>query len=170
MSNKRIERLRDKLMERGQRGQPTLHQFQGRHPTVMSPELSALAQRVRPFAEVMYLVLVADREITDRERDLLRGAMRSLTDGALSTPAMSSMMDEFEHCRTRDGVDLRLDLLASVLYPDRADARLALGLATVAAEADHSFGAEKRALIDGLGERLGISRREVQEMLQGAPS
>jgi len=167
MPNKRIERLRDKLMERGQ---PTLHQFQGRTQTVTTPELTALTQRVRPFAEVMYLVLVSDRQITDRERDLLRGAIRSLTDGALSTTAMSSMMEEFEHCRTRDGLDLRLDLLASVLYPDRADARLALGLATVAAEVDHAFGAEKRALIDGLGERLGISRGEVQEMLQGAPS
>jgi tellurite resistance protein len=178
MSKKRIHRLRDKLLERGR---PTLYPgagdtresgqappMSGESRPAASPELNALAERVKPFAEVMYLVLAADKAISDRERALLRGGLRSLTDGALSTAAMADMMDEFERSRERDGVDMRLDFVASALYADRADARLALGLATAAADADRGIGTEERALIDALGERLGISRVEVQEMLQGA--
>jgi tellurite resistance protein len=132
--------------------------------------LSALAERVRPFAEVMYLVLAADREITDRERDLLRGALRSLTDDALSTVAMGQMLQEFERDRDRDGVEVRLDYLASTLYRDRSDARLALGLASAAAAADRGIGPEERELIKSLGERLGVSRSELQELLQDTTS
>lgn len=165
MTSKRITRLRDTLLERGR---PTLNPATTR--LVATPEWSALAARVRPFAEAIYLVLAADRAISDRERALLRGALRSLTDGAISSASMSEMLEQFERDRERDGVDLRLDYVASALYADRADARLALGLATAAADADHGAGPEERALIDALGERLGISRSEVQEWLQGSVS
>lgn len=164
MTSKRIERLRDTLLERGK---PTLHPASTRAlTTVVTPEWSALAERVRPFAEAMYLVLAADSAITDRERALLRGALRSLTDGAISSSAMNDMLCAFEHDLLRDGLDMRLDYVASALYSDRADARLALGLATAAADADRGVGPEEHALIDALGERLGIERSELQEWLQ----
>ncbi|MET0384645.1 MAG: hypothetical protein ABW321_01740 [Polyangiales bacterium] len=159
MTNKRIERLRNRLLESGR---PT--QFPRAVQAEATPELSALADRVRPFAEVMYLVLAADTEITERERDLLRGTLRTLTEGALSSTTMDGMLKAFERDRARDGVELRLDYLASSLYPDRSDARLAIGLATAAADADRGIGPEERELIQSLGERLGISRRELQEL------
>jgi tellurite resistance protein len=164
VTSKRIERLRDKLLERGQ---PTLHPPAPRSSKA-SPELSAMAERVRPFAEIMYLVLSADTSITERECDVLRGALRSLTEGALSSTAMNGMLREFEHNLAREGLDLRLDYLASVMYADRSDARLALGLATAAAEADRGLGPEERAVIEGLGERLGVSAMEMQELLSGS--
>jgi tellurite resistance protein len=163
MTSKRIERLRDKLLARGQ---PTLAP-----PAVAptgTPELWALAERVRPFAEVMYLVLAADHDISERERNVLRGALRSLTEGALSSSALDEMLQEFEQNRTREGVELRLDYLASALYLDRADARLALGLATAAADADRGVGPQERDLIRALAERLGIGRSELDEMLHDA--
>jgi tellurite resistance protein len=161
MTSKRIARLRDKLLSRGQ---PTLHPPAPR-PTV-SPELSAMAERVRPFAEVMYLVLSADAGITEPERDVLRGALRSLTEGALSSAAMEIMLRDFEANLAREGLELRLDDLASTMYGDRADARLALGLATAAAEADHGVGPEELRVIRAFGERLGIDEIELEEMLR----
>lgn len=127
-----------------------------------------MEDRVRPFAEIMYLVLSADASITERERDVLRGALRSLTEGALSSAVMNDMLTEFARNLAREGLDLRLDYLASVMYADRADARLALGLATAAAEADRGLGAEERAVIEGLGERLGVSAMEMRELFEGA--
>lgn len=162
MTSKRIERLRDKLLARGK---PTLAPPLHAPQRSDTPELWALAERVRPFAEVMYLVLAADEDISERERDLLRGALRSLTEGALSTAALDEMLQEFQANRAREGVELRLDYLASALYLDRSDARLALGLATAAADADRGVGSEEREVITSLAERLGIHGSELAEML-----
>jgi tellurite resistance protein len=168
MPSKRIERLRDKLLSRGQ---PTLHPpAPAATPTSASahswtPELAALTERVRPFAEVMYLVLTADTSISPREHNVLRGALRSLTEGALSSEALGEMMRAFERHVQRDGVELRLDQLASILCTDRADARLALGLATAAADTDCGVGNEERAIIEALAERLNIRDEELQALL-----
>jgi len=166
MTRTRIARLRDKLLARGRPSQQPADHRNVTH--VSNAELSALTERVRPVAEVIFLVLSADKAISEREYDVMRGALRSLTDGALSTEAMAALVDEFERSRERDGVEFRLDYLASALYSDRADARLALGLATAAADADTGVGPEEQAVIRALGERLGISRRELQEMM-GTP-
>jgi tellurite resistance protein len=164
MPNKRIERLRDKLLARGR---PTIYPPQATPDAVaLSPELQALAERVRPFAEVMYLVLAADSKISEPERDVLRGALRSLTEGALSSSALDSMLSEFETARERQGLEVRLDHLASQLYSDRADARLALGLATAAADTDEGVGADERAVIESLAERLRIGEDELQALLR----
>jgi len=159
MASKRIERLRDKLLARGR---PSLSP---RASVSLTPELQALAERVRPFAEVMYLVLATDAKITENERDVLRGALRSLTEDALSTSALDAMLGEFEQLRERQGVEVRLDHLASQLYGDRADARLALSLATAAADSDEGVGPAERAVIAALAERLRISHEELQALL-----
>ena len=167
MTSKRIERLRDKLLARGR---PTLSPPEAVATPVSSlcasPELAALAERVRPFAEVMYLVLAADATLGERERDVLRGALRSLTEDALSSAALDEMLEQFERKRARDGWELRLDELASQLYSDRADARLALGLATAAADTDEGIAPEERAVIVALAERLRVSQDELSALLQ----
>jgi tellurite resistance protein len=163
MASKRIERLRDKLLARGR---PTIYPAPvAPDAQALSPELQALAERVRPFAEVMYLVLAADSQISEPERDVLRGALRSLTEGALSSSALDALLSEFEAARERQGLEVRLDHVASQLYTDRADARLALGLATAAADTDEGVGPDERAVIEALAERLRISQDELQALL-----
>jgi uncharacterized tellurite resistance protein B-like protein len=162
MSNKRIERLRDKLVDRGMASlRPSLP------PTEPGPEALAMLQRVRPFAEAMYLVLAAEHDIAERERNVLRGALRTLTDGVLSTASMETMLGNFERARERDGVDVRLDALAAALYGDPSDAELALGLMAAAAEADGRLGASEQSIILALGERLGVAAGHLQELLYG---
>jgi tellurite resistance protein len=161
MASKRIERLRDKLLARGRPSlRPPLSAAAG-----LTPEQQALAERVRPFAEVMYLVLVADSKISEPERNVLRGALRALTEDALSTSVLNEMLTQFEAQCRRDGLDGRLDALASQLYSDRADARLALGLAAAAAEADLNITTDERAVITTLAERLRITAEELQALL-----
>jgi uncharacterized membrane protein YebE (DUF533 family) len=162
MSNKRIERLRDKLVDRGMASHrpPPMNVQPG-------PEALAVLQRVRPFAEAMYLVLAADDEIDGRERDVLRGALRTLTDGLISTTSMEGLLTEFARARTRDGLELRLDDVASALYGDPHDAELVLGLMAAAAEADGRLGSAEQAIIMALGERLGIADAHLYELLYG---
>jgi uncharacterized tellurite resistance protein B-like protein len=163
MSNKRIDRLRDKLLARGMASQ--------RPPPVKAdpkPEALAMAQRVQPFAEAMYLVLAADGAMGDRERDVLRGAIRTLTDGMLSSASMEAMLADFERGRALQGLESRLDTVAAALYSDRSDAELALGLMAAAGETDGRMATAEQAIILALGERLGIAKPHLQELIYGA--
>jgi tellurite resistance protein len=163
MSNKRIERLRDKLLERGMDSQ--------RPPPMNAeprPEVVEMAQRVRPFAEAMYLVLAADGGLRERERDVLRGALRTLTDGLLSSSAMDAMLSKFERERAIQGLDMRLDAVAAALYSDRSDSELALSLMAAAGETDGRLTAAEQSIIIALGQRLGLSQLRLNELLYGA--
>lgn len=164
MADKRIDRLRDKLLARGMASQ--------RPPPMNAdpkPEAVAMTQRVRPFAEAMYLVLAADGDMGERERDVLRGALRTLTDGMLSSHAMETMLCEFERARALQGVESRLDTVAAALYDDPSDTELALGLMAAAGETDGRMAAAERAIIMALGERLGVSKPHLQELVYGTP-
>jgi tellurite resistance protein len=162
MANQRVDRLRDKLLKRGMASH--------RPPPMKAepkPEALAMTERVRPFAEAMYLVLAADGAIGERERDILRGALRSLTDGMLSSASMEAMLSEFERGRALQGVESRLDTVAAALYDDRSDAQLALGLMAAASEADGRRDSAEQAIILALGERLGIGEPDLRELLGG---
>lgn len=162
MSNKRIERLRDKLLERGMDSQrpPPLN-------PEPRPEVVEMTRRVRPFAEAMYLVLAADGGLRERERDVLRGALRTLTDGLLSSAAMDAMLAEFERMRAFQGLDMRLDAVAASLYSDRSDGELALSLMAAAGETDGRLSASEQTIIISLGQRLGLSQLRLNELLYG---
>jgi tellurite resistance protein len=158
--SKRIERLRDRLLSRG----PALSE----RPTApIKPESRAAYQRIRPLAEAMYLVMAADRQVSERERDALRGAIRTLTDGNLGSLAMESMIAEFERALARDGLDVRLDTIASVLYGDRDDIELAVALSAAVALADDTLDPEEQRTIEALAERLGIGGARLEQLLNG---
>ncbi len=135
----------------------------------LKPEQLELARRVRPFAEAMYLVIGADAEIGERERDVLRGALRTLTDNTVRSAVLDTMLGEFERARAEEGTDARLDAIASVLYSDPLDAHLALELAVAAAEVDGRFDAHEQAMVRALAERLGIGGERLDALLEHDP-
>ena len=176
MSNKRIERLRDKLLERGMDSQRPPPLNSDARPEVAEltqrvrpsrPEVVEMTQRVRPFAEAMYLVLAADGGLRERERDVLRGALRTLTDGLLSSAALDAMLARFERERALQGLDMRLDTVAAALYSDRSDSELALSLMAAAGETDGKLTAAEQAIILALGQRLGLTQQRLDELLYG---
>ena len=135
----------------------------------MTPEQRELARRVRPFAEAMYLVIGADAEVGPRERDVLRGALRTLTDNLLSSAALDRMLAEFQEARASEGLEPRLDAVASALYGDRTDAELALELAIAAASVDGRLDAREQMVAQTLGERLGIAPAHVDRLMHDTP-
>jgi tellurite resistance protein len=132
-----------------------------------TPESRAAYQRIRPLAEAMYLVMAVDRRVSDVERDALRGAIRTLTDGELGTVAMEAMITEFEHDLARDGIEIRLDAIASMLYGDRDDVELAIALAAAVAVADSDLDPAEQHTIEALAGRLGISGARLEKLLTG---
>ena len=133
------------------------------------PETNALYERVEPLAEVMFLVMSSDGSIATHERDALRGMLRSLTDGALSSREMEQMLDDFAAHLERDGIEQRLDTLAARLYAEPEDRELALALAAASAIADAEVVPSEAAVLNGLAERLGVSRTRVNELLEEGP-
>lgn len=170
MNYARIERLRDRLL--GQ-GSPTVappppapgSAPPRKPPASQRPEDVAIYARLRPFAEAVYLVVSADRAVSEHERNALRGALRILTEGALSSAAMGAMLDEFDRALERDGYELRLDAVAAELYGDLADHELALALAAAAATADGELDAAERTTLESLAERLGVSQAQLETLL-----
>lgn len=159
--SKKIERLRDRLLSRGP---PSLSERPAR---ITTPESRAAYRRIRPLAEAMYLVMAADRRVTDVERDALRGAIRTLTDGELGSRAMEDLITEFQDALARDGLDVRLDAVASELYGDREDRELALALAAAVALADAALDPAEQHTIEALAERLGIRGARLEKLLAG---
>jgi tellurite resistance protein len=164
MSSPQIERLRTTLLRRGM--------LTSRPPPPASarpwkPEQLELARRVRPFAEAMYLVIGANSDVGDRERDVLRGALRTLTDNLLSSDVLETMLGEFEQARAGEGMESRLDAVASALYWDATDAELAVKLAIAAAEVDGQLDAREQSIVHALAKRLGISDTHLEELLEG---
>jgi tellurite resistance protein len=159
-----LERLKNQLLSGGSR--PSLR------PTPWSgnsapPEAQAAYQRIRPFAEAMYLVMAADGRLNDRERTTLRGALRSLTAGVLGTSAMESMLSEFERLLAAQGLELRLDDVASRIYGEPEDRELALVLAATVAFADDRTDSAEQRTIEALSERLGVGRERLESLLSG---
>jgi hypothetical protein len=164
MSSPQIERLRTTLLRRGMivsRPPPPAS------PRPWKPEQLELARRVRPFAEAMYLVIGAGADIGERERDVLRGALRTLTDGVLSSSVLEKMLEEFETARAGEGTEARLDAVASALYWDATDAELAVKLAIAGAEVDGRLDAREQSVVHALATRVGISDKHLEELLEG---
>jgi len=154
----RIERLREHLLDRGA---PSLapRAFSGR-----SPQVAAAYERVRPFAEAMFMVMSADGAISVRERDVLRGAVRILTEDQLGGEATDRMLAEFEASWASQGRAEGLDRLASELWSEPDDRQLAVALvATIAVADDRLDPAELDAIVE-LAERLGL-KQQAQDAL-----
>jgi uncharacterized membrane protein YebE (DUF533 family) len=165
MSGTRIERLRDKLL---QRGRPSI--APGPWPPVREqPAAAAMYRRLRPIAEAMYLVMESDSQIVQQERDALRGALRMLTAGTLSSSAMESMLGEFRQALAREGLPLRLDNVAAELYGDADDVELALALVAAAAMADGGIGDPERKTMQELAERLDVGASRLRELIDEGP-
>jgi len=163
MSSTRIERLRDKLLRQGR---PSMV------PAAWPPAgeergaADVLYSRLRPIAEAMYLVMVADTQIADPERAALRGALRILTEGKLSSAAMEAMLAEFGRGLARDGRELRLDHVAAALYGDADDVELALALVAAASLADGHASEAEYATIEALADRLGLAPERVRTLIE----
>ena len=156
---RRIERLRDRLLRRGGRALA---------PAAWSllsapPGERAAYDRILPFAEAIYLVIAADGVHTPDERDALLGAIHYLTEGELGAPAAEHMVTRFQGELDRDGLEVRLDDVASRVGREPEDRELALSLA--AAAAGGQPGETEERTVVGLAERLGFSPSRLRALL-----
>jgi uncharacterized tellurite resistance protein B-like protein len=158
---KTLERIRDHLLEEGQ---PASVHFM--HPAADDPFAGDpdAKRRFEALFEAMYLMMVADGEIADAEREVLRGAVRGLTQHTVRTIHIEKL---FERCAelSKQGVAARLAAIAPILNEDPALVEAAFSLSAAVAFADDVIADAENELINDLSEALGIDAERADTLL-----
>ncbi len=163
-----IERLRDALLESGRRDGVVLssaYETLARQGLLNVEEKGAL-QRVDAVAETMFLMMAADGQVAETERDAVRGAIRGLTGEALHTGIINVMLETYDARLREEGREARLRQIASGVAGDANEAESAFALAAAVALADDQVAEEENLLIDELARWFGFSETEANSILE----
>jgi len=157
-----IRRLRDHLLAHPEPPEPGT----GEQRDVASPWTgSAIARRVEPFAETMFLVMMADGEPDAAERRALLGALNVLTEGQVSSALFEAMLDRFATQAQREGVEGRIARLGARLGADQDERETAFTLAAAIALADDRVHARENHTLAMIREYYGVSARRMAALL-----
>jgi tellurite resistance protein len=121
-----------------------------------------------PLCEAMYLMMSADKSVSAAEKDVLRGALRELSDGSVRSSHIDAMLDDAEKSIARDGRERRLEVVAALLRDDANRAEVALVLAAAIAFADGAVADEENEILSDLAERMGIDEAKAASLLDAA--
>jgi tellurite resistance protein len=163
LSNSTVARLRDQLRKRGQRPSLALGDVSNLEPE--AAELAVLSAEYGPICEAMYLMMSADGKISSEERDVLRGALRNLSDDSVRTIHIEAMLDRAARLAKEQGRDARLRDVVDRLHEDPARAEVAFVLAAAVAFADGAIADEENETLNLLAEGLGIDEKRADELL-----
>jgi uncharacterized tellurite resistance protein B-like protein len=162
-----IERLRDALLQSGRRPSVVLSSAYETltREGLLSPEEAGALNRVDPLAEAMFLMMSADGEVAEVERDAVRGAIRGLTDNLLRTGTINVMLENYAKRLAEQGRDARLQEIASDIAEETSEAEGAFALSAAIALADERITDEENDFINQLAEWFGISPARSSEIL-----
>ena len=132
---------------------------------MLSTEEQTTIARIEPLAEVMFLMMAADGNVADVEREVLRGAVRGLSNDEIRSGTINVMLEKFDAELKEAGREARLEELADALKDDAPSAEGAFVLAAAVAYADDEITDDENALINELDERLGIADERANELL-----
>lgn len=153
-----IRRLRDHFL--------TVEAEQGeKSNTAPAPVMEAILRRAEPFAETMYLVMMADGAAGEEEQRALAGALQVLTHGAADADVVQRMFTRFEENLASFGAYDRLHQIGVHLSAQAEARETAFSLGAMVALADDEVDARESELIRTLAEFYGISDRRVEALL-----
>ncbi len=128
-------------------------------------ELLTVTAEFGPICEAMYLMMSADGSIGEVERDVLRGAIRNLSQDAVRTAHIEAMLVQSAKAVEEQGRDARLREVIASLQDDPARAEVAFVLAAAIAFADNAIADEENETLNLLAEGLGIDDSRANELL-----
>jgi uncharacterized tellurite resistance protein B-like protein len=163
LSTSTVARLRDQLQTRGQRPSVAFGDISKMTPD--AAELLTVTAEFGPICEAMYLMMSADGSIGDVERDVLRGAIRNLSQDAVRTVHIDAMLEQSSKAVAEQGRDARLREVIASLQDDPARGEVAFVLAAAIAFADNAIADEENETLNLLAEGLGIDDSRANELL-----
>ncbi|MFO0673157.1 MAG: TerB family tellurite resistance protein [Polyangiaceae bacterium] len=161
LSNSTLSRLHDQLRVRGQRLSVAL-------PPGASPDLIetlSMTAEYGALAEAMFLMMSADGQVTNDEREVLRGALRNLSNDALRSALIDTMLDDAAKRIADEGREARMAAVTEELGGDRERAEVAFVLAAAIAFADSTIADEENEAIAAFAEALGIDEERANALL-----
>jgi tellurite resistance protein len=163
-----IERLRDALLESGRRDAVVLssaYETLARQGLLNDEEAAAL-KRIDAVAETMFLMMAADGQVAESERDAVRGAIRGLTGDVLNSGIVNVMLESYATRLREQGREQRLRQIASSVSSEASEAESAFALAAAVALADNEVADEENHLIDELARYFGFSEAQADSILE----
>jgi tellurite resistance protein len=163
LSNSTLARLRDQLRTGGQR--PSIALGGASKLTPDAAELLAATVEYGALCEAMYLMMSADGHITNDERQVLRGALRSLSGDSIRSVHVEAMLDNAARKVAEQGRDARLRDVITELHEDPTRSEVAFVLAAAIAFADNAIADEENETLSQFAEGLGIDEGRADELL-----
>jgi uncharacterized tellurite resistance protein B-like protein len=163
LSTSTIARLRDQLRTRGQRPSIALGDTPNLEPE--AAELAVVAAEYGPICEAMYLMMSADGTISKEERDVLKGALRNLSEDSVRSVHIEALLDRAAKSAAEEGREARLQSVVLSLHEDPARAEVAFVLAAAVAFADSAIADEENDTLNALAEGLGIDESRADQLL-----
>jgi len=157
-----LARLRDRLQERGQRPSVLLPNANLPQSTL---ELLHVTAEYGALCEAMYLMMAADGRVLIVEREVLKGALRELSDDTVRGVHIEAMIDAASKRLVAEGRDARLAAVAESLQQDPIRAEVAIVLAAAIALADGEFAPEENDVLQELAAAMGVEQARVHELM-----
>lgn len=126
----------------------------------------AVLRRVEPFAETMFLVMVADDHAATSETQALSAAVEILTDGLVGSDGVREMIDRFHDKLSAFGAEARLARIGASFGADRDDREIAFTLAAAMALADDEVAIGENRTLAWVREYFGISDQRVAALIE----
>jgi uncharacterized tellurite resistance protein B-like protein len=125
---------------------------------------AAVLSRVEPFAETMYLVMIADGDPAPAEQDALAATFEILTDARVGRAVIDELIEQFRANVARYGIEARLEQIGARLGADRDDREIAWTLAAAMALADDQIDASENKVVAWAQEYFGITDRRARTL------
>ena len=127
--------------------------------------MMAMVAEYGPLCDAMYLMMSADGEINQEERDVLKGALRNLSGDTLRSDHIEKLLEESARQVEKDGREARMQGVIGELSGDEARCEVAFVLAAAIAFADNAIADEENETLNQLAEGLGIDEARASQLL-----
>ncbi len=163
LTREKLDPLRDALRARGAR------------PSIVVPAMATsqelvdalrLVEEWGAFVEAMYLMMAADHRVKNVEREVLRGALLTLSDDRVRTRHMEAMLDAAMRKVMAEGPEKRLAIVIDALKGNPARAESAVVVAAAIAMADQRVVPEEHTLLTALTKGLGVDSKRADAILE----
>lgn len=161
LSTSTLSRLRDQLRERG--AAPSQAFPPGSTPETI--EWINMQTEYGPLCEAMFLMMSADNEVSDSEREVLKGALRNLSGDTLRGVHIEKLLAEAKEKVDGEGREKRMAAVIDGLKGDPARSEVAFVLAAAIAFADNAIADEENDVLNDFAEGLGISEDRADQLL-----
>jgi uncharacterized tellurite resistance protein B-like protein len=128
-------------------------------------EMLAITAEYGPLCEAMYLMMSADGDVSQEERDVLKGALRNLSGDLLRGHHIDALLEDAAKSVAAEGREKRLAEVIEALSGDEARAEVTFVLAAAVAFADNAIADEENETLNALAEGLGIDETRANQLL-----